>query len=58
MSQRNLQSTYSLRRKLWVDWMDGMGWSPGGVKYKAVYAANNNNTSKKWVYLSYCASER
>ena len=30
-----------------MDGMDGMdGWSPGGVKYRAAYAANNKEINK------------
>ena len=31
--------------------MDQMGWSPGGVKYRAAYAANNisNINNMKWI---------
>ena len=42
------------QRKLKVDWI---GWSPGGVKYKAAYAAKNDSTSESDVAPGYFTSE-
>ena len=27
----------------WMDWMDGLDGSPGGVRYRAPYGANNSS---------------
>ena len=28
-------------QRVWMGWMDG--WSPGGAKYRAAYAADNDD---------------